>query len=407
MPYRWRSCLQCDSVRCFTIPCVIQGFAFLAWTGCHARAFILAVSLGIALLGSACGDDPAPASDDLVAALAAAGPYAVGYRPIEVTYADPLSGAARTLSVLVWYPATPPATGAVQRPFYLLKTSDRAVVDAPVAALGPRPVAVFSHGHQAYAAAASYLMEHLASHGWLVVAPNHRGNTLTDGDRSTQIYYQRVLDLNETARALAEWPADDPLASAVSDEWAVLGHSFGGYSAYAAAGAQYDVDTLDAQCASDDGPREVCSTYDTAIAGLLRSGLGDERWSAVVSLDPGNFDLFGAAGVARVGVPSLHGVAEGPNEPVRGVAMDRYWAALRHPRDVRLALTEGAHNDFVDACRAGVDVRCSDLPADEIQRSVKVYVLAFLRATVVNDASVEPVLSGRLSVSDLVTVAGR
>ena len=185
---------------------------------------------------SGCGGDP---EVDL-AALSAPGPHAVGHRILSVSYEPPLGG-SRRLAVNVWYPAE-----AVEgeRPIYVLRSSEVAVSDAPPMALGPRPVLAFSHGHQAYAAAMSDLMEHVASHGYLAVAPTHTGNTFLDGAaRETDIYYLRALDVSASLDHL-ERLEDDPLAGRLGAQIAVAGHSFGGYTSFALGGARDPIDAL-------------------------------------------------------------------------------------------------------------------------------------------------------------------
>lgn len=52
--------------------------------------------------------------------------------------------------------------------------------DGPLAAGGPWPLLVFSHCHSCIRFSAFSVAEHLASHGFIVAAPDHAGNTLFD-----------------------------------------------------------------------------------------------------------------------------------------------------------------------------------------------------------------------------------
>lgn len=340
----------------------------------------------VALSAAGCGgDDPPPV--DLAAELPAPGPYAVGYRSQPVTYAHPITGAPRTVETLVWYPAQ--AVPGGDHPLYLLRVSSVAVTDAPPLELGTRPVVVFSHGHQAYASVMSDLMEHLASHGFLVIAPMHTGNTFADGDdRQTEIYHLRARDVGA---ALDQLGGGGPAL--------VVGHSFGGYTAYALGGARYDLVTLSAACAAGTGPAGFCSTFDSAQAEQFVPGLRDERFRGVLAIDAGDFDLFAAPGVAEVGVPVLHMVAS-----LSVAGGDRYWDALTAPR-TRVLLEGGDHNDFTDSCGAGAPFRCSALAPGQVLPMVRAYGLAFARSVLLGDAAVEPVLRGEIAVSDLVEVS--
>ncbi|MCK6551034.1 alpha/beta hydrolase [Myxococcota bacterium] len=346
-------------------------------------------------LTAACGETAATVD---VAALTAPGPHAVGHRIVDVDYQPPLFEGTRSLAVHVWYPAE--ATEG-ERPLYVVKRSDVAVEDAPPKALGPRPVLLFSHGHQAYAAALSYLMEHLASHGYLVVAPTHTGNTFLDGDRrETSIYYLRSFDVRASLDHLLALTGD-PLAGLVdASKVAVSGHSFGGYTAMAVGGATFPVEALAAACPTGQVSAGWCSTLGDEEEALFAAGLGDARVRAIVSLDPGDFELFGAAGVAAVDHPVLHVVAEASGNPPKSPSADEYWSALDGADDLRLLLVGGDHNDFTDGCANGLDIRCSTIPGPQVWLPVRAYTLAFLRAHLEGDTSVAPLLDGTQTISE-------
>jgi predicted dienelactone hydrolase len=352
--------------------------------------------LPLLLIAGACsGTEPEPVD---VEALDRAGPHGVGFMSFDVTYDAPPMDAPRTTHTFVWYPAAPDAAG--EHPIYTLKTSEVAVTDAAPKDLGGGlPVVMFSHGSQAYAAAMSHFMEHLASHGFLVVAPTHVGNTFADGaDRTTDIYYLRMHDIRGAYDAMRALPADHPLAGLAGTDVAISGHSFGAYTSFALAGATHAVDELDAKCVAGTASPGYCSELDDAARGLFRAGFEDDRFSAVISVDPGDFDLFTRVGVANVDVPVLHMVAELSGE-------DRYWPALSDARDVRMMLKDGEHNDFVDACGAGLEIRCSDLRPERVFRPVRVMGLAFLRAVLLGETGLEPVLAGHLTISELVEIS--
>ena len=360
--------------------------------------FILAISSSYA-----CGG-PAIPETDVVDELAAPGPHAVGYRSVSVRYTPPHATSPRMIQVLAWYPAQP-ATG--ERPIYLLRPSTVATTDAPPLDLGPRPVVVFTHGHQAYASVVSYLMEHLASHGYIVLSPSHTGNTFVDGpDRTNDIYWLRPLDV----RAALDYfltASDAPPIGKLGPDAVVMGHSFGGYTAFAAAGARYAVDELVAACRAGTGDSSFCKEFDADAEATFRAGLADARFRGVISIDPGNFDLFGAAGVAQVHVPTLMMVAELSGHPAARPAADPYWSALTGTTDTRALLLGGDHNDFMDTCASGVEVRCSKLPPPQVWRPVRIYSLAFLRALLDGDQRVAPILSGTRSISPLFEVIAR
>ncbi|MFN7146913.1 MAG: alpha/beta hydrolase family protein, partial [Myxococcota bacterium] len=238
-------------------------------------------------------DTGTPAEVDLVASLVAPGPHRVGYRQSSVTYTDDVS-TDRALRLALWFPTEAEdgdeaayLDGAIEAPD---------VLDDPAPAPGTLPVAVFSHGHLAFAESSSFLAEHLASHGWVVASPDHTGNTTFDpSDRPTEMYLQRPRDLSAVLDAL---PGElDVDTSAVP----ALGHSYGGYTVLAMAGATYDAAVI-AGC--DDGT-PFCSTMTPTLAEAFAQGARDPRVVAAVPMAAGDYRLFGADGIAAIALPVL------------------------------------------------------------------------------------------------------
>ena len=209
------------------------------------------------------------------------------------------------------------------RPAYPFRRSDVAVTDAPAAA-GPFPVLAWSHGHQAIPDAASDLMEHFASHGWLVLSPTHVDNTTLDGpDRVTSIYYLRPHDVSRSLDAMEDLPSDHPLSNLVGSPKVISGHSFGGYTAYAIAGASY-TDMRTDRCAAEEISSAFCSELDAESDALFEAGFEDDRFDAIIAMASGDSTLFGD-GIADVDIPLLQMVAEGDGNPPGDASGDLYW----------------------------------------------------------------------------------
>lgn len=164
------------------------------------------------------------------------GPWKVGVHTVELTDA----ARNRTFSVEVWYPVDPATTDGEDNTYSLLgglvSLPSPARRDSSPASGGPWPLVVFSHGYGGIRFQSFFWTEQLASHGFVVAAPDHPGNTLLDfgslGDdaATAQSAMDRPIDVAFTAdRAIAGElgvaVAIDPARLAVS------GHSFGAWTA--------------------------------------------------------------------------------------------------------------------------------------------------------------------------------
>lgn len=222
------------------------------------RSALLLVAALLAATG--CGDDGSDATDEPAAnttttttELMAGDAFAeAGEHPVGVTTLALPSGP----SVEVWYPAAEDGGGTVtydtrdfvpeairalltaDTPAGLTIDADR---DLPAAAEeGPFPVVLFSHGFSGFRLQSSFLTSHLASHGFVVAAPDHPSRDLEHaivGDVGTD-RSQDAAELLESLELLESEAAREGslLEGAVDGEQvATLGHSAGGGTALLAA----------------------------------------------------------------------------------------------------------------------------------------------------------------------------
>src|SRR5262245_37468056 len=116
-------------------------------------------------------------------------PFSRGPHPAGVRTAELIDAVRdRPLDVEIWYPAADRHRGQDVDPercdrYELLAglplVTQQAARDAAPAA-GRFPLVVFSHGYGGHRRQSTFLCTHLASHGYVVVAPDHTGNTLRD-----------------------------------------------------------------------------------------------------------------------------------------------------------------------------------------------------------------------------------
>ena len=293
-----------------------------------ALTLVLTVSLGLSACGSSSSSNAAPAAST-VADPAAPGPFGVGFRTIQITDA----ARSRTLDVTVWYPIAPGTTGTPAR-YALLPTtytdSKVAIADAPVIAGDNLPMVIYSHGSGGLNFISSFLTEHLASEGFIVIAANHTGNTAIDNFVGSTVS-QDQNDMNRPADISAE--IDGMLArnADVNDIFhgkidaariGLFGHSYGGYTAMATIGGH-------------------STPLGTTVA--------DKRIRATVGLAPYTTRLT-AAELAAVDVPTMMLVGtKDITTPANTNAEVAYQSISGRP-SVLVEMTDAAHQSFTDVC---------------------------------------------------------
>lgn len=322
------------------------------------------------------------------------GPYAVGYRTIPLTYDAPTMP-GRTTTIHLWYP-TLVAEG--EHPVYNIAFPDpEAVVDAPLApsayADGHYPVHVYSHGDRGFAGTSHFLMRRFASHGWVAVAPDHTGNTLSDtpDPRPLNVTFLRGFDVIATLDALEALPVTDPLAGLLGlDAVVASGHSFGCHTMWSVAGATYAVD-------GPGGFADDCTADMTCTAAELdafRLGSHDPRIVAAIPMAGSiNRTMFGPTGHASVTIPMLS--MSGGADPVGAEGQ------FASTPEVDLTWIE-----IADACHQFFALGCSgDDPLDE-DLIVGGWALAFARRHVLADrtTTVSSILDGTRTLSARVTL---
>jgi predicted dienelactone hydrolase len=272
------------------------------------------------------------------------GPPQVGLRPDAPTYAlhGPFWVGVTQLEaetpyhptkIMVWYPALNPE-GAEETTTYnydydpdsgVMPIAGHALDDAaPDSSGGPYPLVIFVHGWQGERHEGNWLGEHLASYGFIVMSMDQIENAGTEGifERSLFRRPQEVTWLIDYTDALTN--SGNKFRNLIDmDRIAVTGHSFGGYTALMAGGAQMDWQYFDAWC-SENYERAVDRNGDNfcefvsltrwslaPLADLLatRVGLwpswGDPRVDAIVPMAPPFGMLFGPEGLGNIRIPFL------------------------------------------------------------------------------------------------------
>ncbi len=359
-----------------------------------------------ALFAAACGADPELTRDEKAAALLARGPSAVGYASATVQTTSPVTGEARELPVELWYPATdagePVATYRLQG---VVEVPAEGVLDAPEVAAGPHPVALYSHGSGGVGLVGYNQAEHLASHGWIVVAPDHVGNTTLDGLLGSDTPFlvtalHRPLDVTAVLDAVADGLG--PLGDAADLERVFMfGHSFGAYTTLSVAGATLDVAAYAGDCDAEAPPDGCEALTRTAATAAWQDGFLDPRVAAIAPQAPALIGAFVQAELAALSdsVPVMIQSAGKDITTPDATNAEPLWATLSHPDDVWVEVPEGGHLSFLTTCEdigldavtafqpTAIDDGCGPdaPPASEILPVFAAYLLGFARAHVLGE----------------------
>jgi dienelactone hydrolase len=157
-----------------------------------------------------------------------------------ITYpVDPASTVSKphyVINLLRWFTGSPTAPIPAGLPTNLPTTlATDAFSNVPIAQSGPFPVVLFSHGYGGYPEQSSFLTDHLATWGFVVVAPDHRSRDLHAVLTGTTGRGQDdITDLQQALAVVRFMNAapDDVLSHKLDfSRLATLGHSAGGGAA--------------------------------------------------------------------------------------------------------------------------------------------------------------------------------
>ena len=339
------------------------------------------------------------------------GPYTVGARDFSVQDGD------HALEVTVWYPALNP-THAQETVTYVISDQNpnapslpiegRAIQDAaPDSANGPYPLVVFSPGLSGWRQANSYVLEHLASHGFVVMASDPRGETFEEFWLGAAT---RPVDTNRLIAYADELTATDgALAGLIDTEHiAVSGHSSGGWTALVGGGAQMDW----GWCSANpdivaENELSNCTqfvSHQEEIATLLGLDLvptgmwppqNDPRVDAVVAMAPDG-DIWGAnyEGVAAMKVPTLIMAGSGDTVNIPERCAYPIYEHLGSAKKSLIAFANADHMLFFNQCRDSMWMVpdgfswCSDAvwDMDRAHDLINHFTTAFLLAELKGDA---------------------
>lgn len=312
--------------------------------------------------------------------------HAVGFRAVELD-----KGSPRPLHVAVWYPTEDRASSGFvgeNRVFYGSPAIEEAVP-------GPHSHAlvVLSHGYGGSWRNLGWLARNLADRGYIVAAPDHPGTTTFNKDAVQAAKpWERPHDLSRVIDALT---ADPQLAGKVDAERiAAIGHSLGGWTVAALAGARFDARRFEQDCRNQTSPRACSLSTELGLGNPeIEKEMGDPRIGAFISLDLGLARGFSPESLAGLHIPALV-IAAGTDIGDMPAVLESGYLADHLPKtsSTYVTIPDAMHFSFMQVCKPGAMALIEDeTPGDgvvcreggsrsreEIHREITFLVAGFL-----------------------------
>ncbi|GGA22118.1 alpha/beta hydrolase [Okeania sp. KiyG1] len=183
------------------------------------------------------------------------------------------------------------------------------------------PVIVISHGLGSDINSFAYLAEHLVSHGFAVIVPEHIGSSAEKLENffagfSTPVdgmeFINRPLDIKYLLDELEAKIDSDPIWRGQLNfkQVGIVGQSFGGYTALSLAGAPLDLEDLRKDCQSEDTKfifnlSLLLQCQTSNLPAEITNNLRDERITAAIVINPISSGVFGPQKISKIAIPLM------------------------------------------------------------------------------------------------------
>lgn len=283
----------------------------------------------------------------------------------------------------------------------------------------PAPVVVISHGLGSSPAGFAYLGEHLASHGFAAVVVQHLGSdasrqeALLTGILSSNVnpvdFVDRPLDITYTLDYLESRAQSDPALAVMNlQQVGVIGHSFGGYTALALAGANLNIARIQQDCTQLETNFNAAPVLQCLADRLpnLNYPLQDDRVKAVFAISPIDSIVLGPESLRRVQVPTM--IMGGSNDYVASVVQEQIhpFLWLTAPTKYLVISTPSGHTyaddtppELAPPLPESLDLLLAGPNPELAQQYVKALSLAFMQTHLADRPEFQPYLSAAYAQS--------
>ncbi|AFZ36309.1 protein of unknown function DUF1400 [Stanieria cyanosphaera PCC 7437] len=179
----------------------------------------------------------------------------------------------------------------------------------------PTPLIVISHGFGSDPSHFDYLAEHLASHGYIVLIPEHIGSSskykeaFLRGELSVDVspseFYSRPQDVTHLLNAIEENSEFQGLIN--WQQVGILGHSFGGTTALLTSGATLNQARINQICQRNQPTLNTSMLLQCRASYLppAEYNLKEPRIKAAVAVNPMTSSILGPEGIGKIDIPTM------------------------------------------------------------------------------------------------------
>ena len=272
------------------------------------------------------------------------------------------------------------------------------------------PVVILSHGFGAEPESFNYLGEHLASYGIAAVAVEHIGS---DSDYELEFlkgasqdallpqeFIERPLDVQQVVDELERRYQSDRLFQNLDlNRIGAIGHSLGGYTTLALAGAKINVEGLRQQCPRKKIYLNISLLMQCRAKDLVpQKNLKDPRIKAAIAISPIASNILGEESVSQITIPTA--IISGSKDSIAPVVQEQIYPFnwLRMNNKYLVMMTPGDHFSSSDpssqqsASFTLIEQLVGKRIADD-RPFVKAFALAFVKTYIAEEPDYLPYLN--------------